>query len=298
MTHTPDAAPRRYSDAQHPYSTTRRAGGTLFVAGQLGVSDGDIVTGGVVAEARQAFANLTTALATEGLELSDVVKINVYLVDMADRTAMDEVYVESLTVPRPARTCIAVSQLPFGARIELDAIAAARPGASGTVAATGDLRVHVIATGGTIDKEYSLAGDLHIGAPMVPSILELGRSWLDLTVETVCAKDSLDMLDEDRELVRRRVAVAPADRVLITHGTDTMAETAAALGDVGPKVVVITGAMVPARMHESDAHFNLGLAVAALQTMPPGVWIAMSGRIFAAARVRKDKAAGRFVDAD
>lgn len=299
MTQTPDTAPRRYSDARHPYSSVRRGGGVVFVAGQLGVSDGDIVPGGIVPEARQAFANLTAALAAEGLELSDVVKVTVYLVDMVDRTAMDGIYVEALAEPRPARTCIAVHQLPFGARIELDAIAACRasgPAVAGIASGTGDLRVHVIATGGTIDKEYSIAGELEIGDPMVPSILELGRSWLDLSVETVCGKDSLDMLDEDRELVRQRVAAAPADRVLITHGTDTMVATAAALGDVGDRVVVITGAMVPARMRDTDAPFNVGLAVAALQTMPAGVWIAMSGRIFAADRVRKDTVLGRFVD--
>lgn len=288
------AAPRRFSDAQHPYTTTRRAGEVLFVAGQLGVADGDIVPGGVAAEARQAFANLTAALAAEGLGLNDLVKVTVYLVDMADRTAMDEVYVATLPEPRPARTCIAVAELPFGARIELDAVAAV---GAGRPPRTGDLRVHVIATGGTIDKEYSIAGELEIGDPMVPSILEIGRAWLDLSVEAVVGKDSLDITDEDRAVIRRHVAAAPAGRVLITHGTDTMVRTAAVLADVPDKVIVLTGAMVPARMRDTDAAFNLGLAVAALQTMPPGVWIAISGRIFAADAVRKDTTIGRFVDA-
>ncbi|WP_205844041.1 Rid family hydrolase [Nakamurella deserti] len=295
MTPTPGTAPRRFSDAQHPYSTVRRAGDVLFVAGQLGVAGGDIVAGGVVAEARQAFANLTAALSAEDLTTADLVKVTVYLVDMADRPAMDEVYVATLGEPRPARTCVAVAQLPFGARIELDAVAAV---ASPTRrAVTGDLRVHVIATGGTIDKEYSVAGELEIGDPMVPAILATGRSWLDLSVEAVCGKDSLDLTDEDRALIRRHVLAAPADRVLITHGTDTMVDTATVLSDVADRVVVLTGAMVPARMTDSDAAFNLGLAVAALQTMPPGVWIAMSGRIFAADAVRKDTTIGRFVDA-
>ncbi len=171
------------------------------------------------------------------------------------------------------------------------AAAAATP--PGTAPA--DLRVHVIATGGTIDKEYSLAGELEIGAPMVPSLLETGRAWLDLTVETVVGKDSLDLTDDDRAVIREAVLAAPADRVLVTHGTDTMARTAAELTDVGGKVVVLTGAMVPARMRDTDAAFNLGLAVAALQTMPPGVWIAISGRIFPADAVRKDTTIGRFV---
>ncbi len=295
MTEPTATAPRRFSDAQHPYSPVRRAGDVLFVAGQLGVADGDIVAGGVEGEARQAFANLTAALAAEGLTLDHLVKVTVYLVDMADRTAMDEVYVATLAEPRPARTCIAVAQLPFGARIELDAVAAI--GAPVREVTTGDLRVHVIATGGTIDKEYSIGGELEIGDPMVPALLEKGRSWLDLSVEAVCGKDSLDMTDDDRALIRRHVDDAPADRVLITHGTDTMVDTAAVLADVADKVVVLTGAMVPARMTDTDAAFNLGLAVAALQTMPPGVWIAMSGRIFAADAVRKDTTIGRFVDA-
>lgn len=290
MTPTP---PRRYSDARHPYSTVRRAGDVLFVAGQLGVADGDIVAGGIDAEARQAFANLTAALADEGLTTADLVKITVFLVDMADRPAMDEVYAAVLDDPRPARTCIAVAELPFGARIELDAVASV--GRPARRDAPVDLRVHVIATGGTIDKEYSIAGELEIGDPMVPALLDRGRAWLDLTVEAICGKDSLDMTDDDRGLVRRHVESASADRVLVTHGTDTMVATAAALAGLPGKVIVLTGAMVPARMTDSDAAFNLGLAVAALQTMPPGVWIAMSGRIFAADAVRKDTAVGRFV---
>ena len=101
--------------------------------------------------------------------------------------------------------------------------------------------MHVIATGGTIDKEYSIAGELEIGDPMVPSILEIGRAWLDLSVEAVVGKDSLDITDEDRAVIRRHVAAAPAGRVLITHGTDTMVRTAAVLADVPDKVIVLTG---------------------------------------------------------
>ena len=164
-----------------------------------------------------------------------------------------------------------------------------------TPASAADLRVHVIATGGTIDKEYSLAGELEIGEPMVGGLLRTGRAWLDLTVETVVGKDSLDLTDDDRSVIRRHVLDAPADRVLITHGTDTMARTAAELTDIPDKVVVLTGAMIPARMHDTDAGFNLGLAVAALQTMPPGVWIAISGRIFPDDAVHKDTTLGRFV---
>jgi reactive intermediate/imine deaminase len=121
------SAPKRYSDAQHPYSILRTAGDLVFVSGQLGVSDNEIVTGGIVAETKQAFANLVDALESVGLGLQDIVKITVYLSSMADRLAMDDVYVNVLAPPLPARTCFAVAELPFAARIELDVIANLRP---------------------------------------------------------------------------------------------------------------------------------------------------------------------------
>ena len=120
-----NSAPRRFSDAQHPYSATRSAAGLVFVSGQLGVAGGEIVSGGIDAETRQAFRNLHTCLAAVGLDLEDIVKVTVYLASMSDRLAMDEVYVAVLTAPLPARTCFAVGELPFGARVELDVIAAA-----------------------------------------------------------------------------------------------------------------------------------------------------------------------------
>jgi reactive intermediate/imine deaminase len=122
---TEESAPKRFSDAKHPYSTTRTAGGLVFVSGQLGVADNEIVEGGVVAQTRQAFANLERALGSAGLGLADIVKITVYLASMTDRLAMDEVYIATLPEPLPARTCIAVGELPFGARVELDVIAKA-----------------------------------------------------------------------------------------------------------------------------------------------------------------------------
>ncbi|WP_156252346.1 RidA family protein [Pseudactinotalea terrae] len=116
-------APVHFRDAQHPYEPVRTAGPLVFIAGQLGVKDGALVTGGVQAEARQAFANRRALLAGEGLGLEDLVKVTVYLSSMTDRLAMDEVYVAEMPERLPTRTCIAVAELPFRARVELDAIA-------------------------------------------------------------------------------------------------------------------------------------------------------------------------------
>jgi reactive intermediate/imine deaminase len=116
-------APLRYSEAEHPYSVTRTAAGLLFVSGQLGVADGEIVSGGIIAETHQAFANLEQILTGAGVGFSDIVKITVYLASMTDRTVMDRIYRTTLPEPLPARTCVAVAELPFRARIELDVIA-------------------------------------------------------------------------------------------------------------------------------------------------------------------------------
>jgi reactive intermediate/imine deaminase len=124
------SAPKRYSDAQHPYSLLREAGDLVFVSGQLGVADNEIVAGGILAETHQAFANLKAALGTVNLGLQDVVKVTIYLASMADRLAMDDVYVELMPARLPARTCFAVGELPFGARIELDVVAHLRSGGS------------------------------------------------------------------------------------------------------------------------------------------------------------------------
>ncbi|WP_119696561.1 RidA family protein [Microbacterium halotolerans] len=121
MTHS---APTSPAQARHPYSSVRQTpSGLVFVSGQLGLADGALVEGGVVGQTRQAFANLAAHLATVGLGLQDVAKITVYLASMSDRNAMDEVYQRSLPEPLPARTCIAVAELPYAARVEFDAIA-------------------------------------------------------------------------------------------------------------------------------------------------------------------------------
>ncbi|MFI7446261.1 RidA family protein [Nonomuraea sp. NPDC049714] len=118
-------APVSPSQARHPYSPVRAAEGRIvYVSGQLGIADGKIVEGGVVHETRRALANLRDKLASAGLELRHVVKITVYLASMDDRNAMDVIYQETLPEPLPARTCVAVAALPYGARVELDAVAA------------------------------------------------------------------------------------------------------------------------------------------------------------------------------
>ena len=126
------AGTRRFSDAMHPYSIARRAGGFLFVSGQLGIAGGEKVQGGIAPETEQAFRNLELALADHGLGLGDVVKMTVYLASLRDRRRMDEVYSRILSAPLPARTCFAVGALPYRARVEIDAIACLRSPGDGT----------------------------------------------------------------------------------------------------------------------------------------------------------------------
>lgn len=157
--------------------------------------------------------------------------------------------------------------------------------------------VAILTTGGTIDKLYSLAGDLVTGPPAAGDILEHIVTAEQFRILPVLEKDSLDMTAEDRDLVAEAVAGAGQDRIVITHGTDTMAETAERIArDVAPeKVVVITGAMQPAVMRHTDAQFNLGFAIASAKLAVPGVYVAMSARLFRAGEVSKDRATGLFM---
>ena len=157
------------------------------------------------------------------------------------------------------------------------------------------MQMQIFSTGGTFDKVYYDAlSDFQIGEPMATEILAEARVSFDYSVESLLKKDSLDMTAEDRELIRSKVAACPARHILITHGTDTMTLTAEALQGIEGKVILFTGAMQPARMRQSDAAFNLGVAVGALQALPDGTYIAMGGRIFEAGKVKKNRAAGRF----
>ncbi len=157
----------------------------------------------------------------------------------------------------------------------------------------------ILTTGGTIDKHYFDAlSEYQIADSGIPALLKEARVALPHRVEEVCRKDSLELTDADRADIAARVANAAETRIVITHGTDTMTETAKALADVARtagKTVVLTGALAPARFAESDAAFNLGMAIATAQAAAPGVWIAMSGQVFDGLSVRKDREAGRFV---
>jgi L-asparaginase len=157
------------------------------------------------------------------------------------------------------------------------------------------MKIKILTAGGTIDKVYFDAkGEFEVGPPQVTDLLRDANVAFAFTIEPILRKDSLDMTDEDRERVRRRVAAARCARIVITHGTDTMVRTALALRKIRGKTIVLTGSMQPARFRATDAAFNLGAAIAAVQTLPPGVYLAMNGCIFDPARVRKNRARLRF----
>jgi L-asparaginase len=155
----------------------------------------------------------------------------------------------------------------------------------------------ILTTGGTIDKNYFDAlSEYQIVESGIPALLGEARVTLPYRVEEVCRKDSLELTDADRAEIAARAADAAETRIVITHGTDTMTDTARVLAArVSGKTIVLTGALSPARFAETDAPFNLGMAVATAQLAPPGVWVAMSGQVFDGLNVRKDREAGRFV---
>ncbi|HEX7326082.1 MAG TPA: asparaginase domain-containing protein [Rhodanobacteraceae bacterium] len=154
----------------------------------------------------------------------------------------------------------------------------------------------VITTGGTIDKVYFDAkSNYQVGAPQIGEILNRLGVAFAFDVLPMLRKDSLEMTDADRAAIRAAVAAQPNRHVLITHGTDTMVETAHALAGLAERTIVLTGALNPARFEGSDAVFNIGCAVGAVQSLGrDGVWIAMNGRIWDPAHVRKNRAANRF----
>jgi L-asparaginase len=156
--------------------------------------------------------------------------------------------------------------------------------------------IRIFVTGGTFDKEYNeLNGELFFKDTHLHEMLRLGRSKLQLDVTTLMMIDSLDMKDEDREQIARACIEAKEQKILITHGTDTMPITAAMLSQkVINKTIVITGAMVPYKFGSSDGLFNLGAALAFVQSLPHGVYVAMNGKIFKGDNVMKNKATGEF----
>jgi L-asparaginase len=156
--------------------------------------------------------------------------------------------------------------------------------------------IRILITGGTFDKEYNeLTGQLYFQDSHLPEMLRLGRCRLPLEVRTLMMIDSLQMTAADRQIVVEQCVTAPEERIVITHGTDTIVDTAAELArHVAGKTVVLTGAMIPYKFGSSDGLFNLGSALAFAQTLPHGVYVAMNGRYFPAGTVRKNRQTGVF----
>ena len=161
------------------------------------------------------------------------------------------------------------------------------------------MRIQFITTGGTIDKIYfDSLSRFEVGDPQIKAILTDALVDFDYDVVALLKKDSLEMTDEDRRTIRDHIANDDGRYYVVTHGTDTMPETAEALEGLGDKTIVLTGALTPARFRTTDAVFNVGMAVAAVQTAEPGVYIAMSGQVFAAGHVRKNRDENRFESTD
>ena len=153
----------------------------------------------------------------------------------------------------------------------------------------------IVTTGGTIDKVYfDDKSDYQVGEPQIGRILEELGVAFRFHVIPILRKDSLHIDDADRELLRATIAAQGTRHVLVTHGTDSMVQTARVLSSLPGKVIVLTGALNPARFRGSDAEFNIGTAVGAVQSMPDGVYIAMNGRVWDPAKVRKNVDANRF----
>ena len=158
------------------------------------------------------------------------------------------------------------------------------------------MEVRILATGGTFDKEYDeIRGRLFFNESHLEEILKLGRCRLRVEVQTVMLIDSLEMTDQDRSTIVEHCRDAPEDRIVITHGTDTMVETARVLSEkVRGKTIVLTGAMIPFAFGSSDGLFNIGGAVTAVQILPNGVYVVMNGQVFPWYRATKNRATGIF----
>lgn len=158
------------------------------------------------------------------------------------------------------------------------------------------MSIRIFVTGGTFDKEYNeLTGELFFKETHLPEMLKRSRSNLDVTVRTLMMIDSLHMTAEDRELIVHQCRHALEDKIVITHGTDTMADTARIIAEkIKDKTVVLTGAMIPYKFGSSDGFFNLGSALAFVQALPAGVYVCMNGKAFTSDNVRKNRQTGQF----
>ena len=159
------------------------------------------------------------------------------------------------------------------------------------------MKIKIFSVGGTIDKVYfDSLSEYQVGSPTIRTILEGLPVAFEYEIESLLRKDSLDMNDTDRQLIRTAVEGESCRRILITHGTDTMIETGKTLNGIPGKCIVLTGAMEPANFKSSDAVFNIGVAVGALNSLPDGVYLAMSGRIFDPLTARKNRQRHMFED--
>jgi L-asparaginase len=158
------------------------------------------------------------------------------------------------------------------------------------------MAIRIFITGGTFDKEYNeITGQLYFNDTHMHDLLEMGRSKVPVEIRTLMMVDSLEMTDEDRELIAHQCNQCDEDKIVITHGTDTMSDTAKMLAEkVKGKIIILTGAMIPIKFGSSDGLFNLGSALAFAQTLPAGVYVAMNGRYFHANNVRKNTQTGMF----
>jgi len=162
------------------------------------------------------------------------------------------------------------------------------------------MAIRIFVTGGTFDKEYDeIRGKLFFRDSHLAEMLRMGRNRAEVEIRTLMMVDSLEMSDSDRELIARNCTEVPEDRIVITHGTDTMVDTARVLAERVPgKTIVLTGAMIPIAFGSSDGLFNLGGAITAAQALPAGVYVAMNGRIFPWDNVRKNRETGVFETLD
>ena len=161
------------------------------------------------------------------------------------------------------------------------------------------MSIAILTTGGTFDKVYFDANsEYSIGEPCISSILDEGNVTSDYRVQSILKKDSLDINQKERELIKKSVLGCEEERIIITHGTDTMVETAKFLEDIDNKTIVLTGSMQPAKFRKTDAIFNSGFAFAAAQSLENGVYIVMNGKIFNSNNVRKNIDLGRFESKD
>jgi L-asparaginase len=158
------------------------------------------------------------------------------------------------------------------------------------------MSIQILITGGTFDKEYNeLTGELFFKDSHLQDMLKRGRSSLNIQVRTLMMQDSLDITDNDREIILNSCKAAKGDKILITHGTDSMDQTARYLNQhIKDKTIILTGAMIPYVFGSSDGLFNLGASLAYVQMLPYGVYIAMNGRVYNAENVRKNKDKGFF----